>query len=67
VFKSPEAPVVRQLTRTVLTSGVSRLVEYGAFTLLHHYTEVPYLLLVPLILGSSVCVKYLMLRHWAFR
>jgi len=66
VFRGTHVPFTSQLVRFLGSSGIFRMLEYGAFLLLAAFTGIHYLVTLVLVLGVSFGLKFFVYDSWVF-
>jgi len=65
-FADHDAPVLQSAGRFFLLSAAGFAINESAYTLLLHSSQVPYYLLLAIILVCVAVLTYLLSRRWAF-
>ena len=65
-FADHDAPVLQSASRFLLLSATGFAINESAYTLLLHSSQVPYYLLLAIILVCVAVLTYLLSRRWAF-
>lgn len=65
-FADHDAPVLRSVSRFFLLSAAGFAINESAYALLLHSSQVPYYLLLAIILVCVAVATYLLSRCWAF-
>ena len=65
-FADHDAPVLQSARRFFLLSAAGFAINESAYAVLLHSSQVPYYLLLAIILVGVAVATYLLSRHWAF-